>query len=87
MLWAYEIKFKSKTIVVAPTFNKKAYIKALYAQIDKKTKFIIEVADYFGKSPQSLRVHWFSSFWSIPEEYQDKLIILLEQKIETQNNT
>jgi hypothetical protein len=63
---------------------KKNTIKTLYAQIDKKTMFIIEVADYFGKSPQSLRVHWFSSFWSIPEDYQDELIVLLELKIEEQ---
>ncbi len=64
--------------------RKKNTIKTLYAQIDKKTMFIIEVADYFGKSPQSLRVHWFSSFWSIPEDYQDELIVLLKQKIKTQ---
>lgn len=59
-------------------------IKLLYQQVKKKTPFIQEVADHFKKSPQSLRVHWFASFWSIPEQYQDELIRLLQNKISNQ---
>lgn len=56
----------------------------LYKHIHKKTKFIMEAGAHFGKSPQSLRVHWFGNFWSIPERYQDDLILFLQQKIKEQ---
>ena len=60
-------------------------IRELYDQIDKKTKFIIKVAKDLGKSPQTVRVHWFAQFWSIPEEYQQRVIELLEETIKNQN--
>lgn len=61
-------------------------IKELYAQIDHKTQFIANLAEKLGKSPQSLRVHWFAQFWSIPEEYQPKVVKFLKYTIKEQKH-
>ena len=34
-------------------------IKTLYAQVNEKTKFIKYAATLLGKSPLSVRTHWF----------------------------
>ena len=54
--------------------TKKDQIKELYSQLKEKTKFIELVAKKVNRSPKSLRNHWFSEFWSIPEEYQQTVI-------------
>lgn len=54
--------------------TKKDQIKDLYSQLKEKTKFIELVAKKVNRSPKSLRNHWFSEFWSIPEEYQQTVI-------------
>lgn len=56
-------------------------IKNLYAQVGHKTNFTIKLAEALGKSPQSLRVHWFGNFWSIPDEYQDTVVDFLQKTI------
>ena len=61
-------------------------IQMLYSQIEKKTKFIKEVAADLNKSPLTLRNHWFSAFWSIPEESQARVVELLEERIQEQNS-
>lgn len=60
-------------------------IQELYSQIDEKTKFIILASNHLGKSPLTLRNHWFSAFWSIPEEYQEQIVKLLQNTIKKQN--
>lgn len=62
-------------------------IKKLYSQVDYKTGFIEDVADALGKSPNTLRHHWFarSGFWSIPEEHQPKVVEMLQSQIKKQN--
>jgi hypothetical protein len=59
-------------------------IKQLYTQVEKKTKFIQMVADDLGKSPRTLRNHWFGAFWSIPLMYQDRIIELSQNTIKLQ---
>lgn len=59
-------------------------IKNLYTQVDKKTKFIEMVADDLEKSPLTLRNHWFSAFWSIPDEHQERVVELLQNTIKNQ---
>jgi hypothetical protein len=61
-------------------------IKDLYSQINKKTQFIQMAADKIGRSPKSLRNHWFSEFWSIPSEHQETVKILLKETIKNQRN-
>ena len=59
-------------------------IKELYQQLDRKTEFIEMTGNYFKKSPQYLRGHWFSSFWSVPEKYQKEVVTLLQNTIKNQ---
>jgi hypothetical protein len=59
-------------------------IKDLYSQIKQKTKFIEAAAKAIGRSPNSLRNHWFSEFWSIPAEHQETVKLLLEETIKGQ---
>lgn len=60
-------------------------IKDLYSQINKKTKFIGEVAKELDLNPQYVRGHYFSSFWTIPDDKQDTIISMLQNKIAEQN--
>ncbi len=62
-------------------------IKNLYAQIDKKVDFLIELANDLDKSPNTMRNHWFGNFWSIPEEYQERVVELLQNRIALQNES
>lgn len=62
-------------------------IKTLYQQVNKKTDFIKMAADDLGKSPLTLRQHWFGLFWSIPEEHQERVVELLQRTISQQNQT
>jgi len=59
-------------------------IKQLYKMVFHKTKFIQLVADDLGLNAQYVRGHYFSSFWNIPERYQDRVITLLQRTIKTQ---
>lgn len=61
-------------------------IKNLYSQVKGKTEFIKAVATDLNKSPLTLRNHWFSAFWSIPEENQARVVELLEERIQEQNS-
>lgn len=66
------------------TITKIDNIKDLYSQINKKTKFIQEVANDLNLNPQYVRGHYFSAFWTIPEDKQDRVIELLQNKIANQ---
>lgn len=66
------------------TLTKKEEIKDLYGQLDHKTNFTIKAGAHFKRSPQSLRVHWFGNFWSIPEGFEDELISLLKYELANQ---
>lgn len=59
-------------------------IQNLYAEVAHKTNFIKEVAAELGKSPSSLRNHWFGQFWSIPKEHQSKVKEILIKTIDNQ---
>ena len=60
-------------------------IEKLYSHINKKTKFLKELADTIGKSPNTLRNHWFGGFWQIPTEYQSEVKRLLIEKLKNQD--
>lgn len=67
------------------TLTKIENIKSNHKQINNKTKFIIEAADYFKKSPSTIRNHWLGGFWMIPNDYQDDFIKLQQNWIKIQN--
>ena len=60
-------------------------IKSLYSQVDKKNKLIEKVANDLGKKPNTLKNHWFSTFFSIPDEHQPRVIEILEETINNQS--
>jgi len=62
-------------------------IKKLYAQIENKGKFIKLVASDCDRKPNTVKTHWFTeaSFWSVPDEFQDRVIVLAQNTIANQN--
>ncbi len=62
-------------------------IKTLFHQLDNKTDFILLASEDLGKSPNTLRHHWLSKsgFWRVPEEYQPRLVELLQNTLATKN--
>lgn len=54
------------------------FIKRDYAKIKDKKKFIEAVAGYFHMSPLSVRNHWFSNHWAIPEKKQERCHLYIE---------
>lgn len=62
-------------------------IKSLYAQIEEKGKFILLVANECKRKPNTVKTHWFTeaSFWSVPDEFQDRVIELAQNTIAKQN--
>lgn len=63
----------------------KENIQKLYNQLNDKSEFISEVAMAFGNTPQSIANHWFGRFWSIPEEHRPKVVKMLQDKVDKQN--
>jgi hypothetical protein len=59
-------------------------IKKLYSQLNHKTDFMLIVAKDLNKKPNTLKNHWFSGFFSIPDEYQERVIELLKITIKKQ---
>ena len=55
-------------------------IKTLYQNINKKSDFITYASSYFNKEYNTIKNHWLSKFggWSVPEEYQDEMVKLLQ---------
>lgn len=70
--------------MVAETLTPIEEIKSLYGQIKEKTKAIELIAVNIGRSPRSLRNHWFSEFWAIPLEHQKAVKKHLEEIIKGQ---
>lgn len=60
-------------------------IKELFEQLDKKFEFINTVAVDVNRKPLYLKQHWFREFWAIPEEYQARVVELLQNAILVQN--
>lgn len=57
----------------------------LYPEIKNKTSFFIALAKEVDRSPLSLRQHWFANFWSIPEEFQAKVVDFMQKYIKNQD--
>jgi hypothetical protein len=59
-------------------------IKIQYQAINRKTDFLIELSQKIGNSPRTIRNHWVSAFWSIPEQHQQLVLDEINKKIESQ---
>lgn len=61
-------------------------IKTGYSKLFVKHRFITIVAHEIGRNEVYLRGHWFSGFWNIPPEHQEKVLELLENYLNTQEH-
>ncbi|KZS41874.1 hypothetical protein AWE51_00060 [Aquimarina aggregata] len=59
-------------------------IQTLYANVYDKQKFIESVAIRLEKVPGTLKSHWFSGFFSVPEKYHSVVIEMLESVVKEQ---
>ncbi|CAL2077422.1 conserved protein of unknown function [Tenacibaculum sp. 190524A02b] len=64
--------------------TKKDNLKSLYLKIDNKTKFLQSLADFIGRSPNTLKNHWFANFWSVPDDLIDEVIMFMQNYIKIQ---
>ena len=60
-------------------------IKQLFIQIENKFDFILLLSNEFKVKPNSIRNNWFSSYYSIPEKHESRVIELLQNTIQRQN--
>jgi|TARA_R110000803_G_scaffold101947_3_gene169961 hypothetical protein len=60
-------------------------IKHLFDQIDNKLDLISLLSNEFKVKPNSIRNNWFSSYYSIPEKHEQRVIELLQNTIQRQN--
>lgn len=56
-------------------------IKELYSQLKNKKEFMEIVSSDLDKKPNTLKNWWFSGFFSIPDEYQERVLELLKETI------
>lgn len=60
-------------------------IKQLFNQIENKFEFILLLSKEFKVKPNSIRNNWFSSYYSIPEKHESRVVEILQQTIRQQN--
>ena len=63
----------------------KQNIKELFNQIDNKFDFILLLSKEFKVKPNSIRTNWFSTYYSIPEKHESRVVEILQQTIRQQN--
>lgn len=66
--------------------TKKENIKFLWGQLNNdgtKTKFIKQCSEEFKRSTKTIRQYWFSETgeWSVPLQFQDQIISMLQTQI------
>ena len=59
-------------------------IQNQYKQIKKKSDFIIQLGKKLDRSPLTIRSYWFSNFWSIPSEFEDQVLIEINNRLSEQ---
>lgn len=60
-------------------------IKQLFNQIENKKDFILLLSNEFKVKPNSIRTNWFSTYYSIPEKHESRVVEILQQTIRQQN--
>tara|TARA_R110002020_G_scaffold264680_4_gene479382 strand:+ start:368 stop:583 length:216 start_codon:yes stop_codon:yes gene_type:complete len=64
-------------------------IQTLFNRLDSNQQkvFVKVLADYYNKKPLSIRNNWFSNYKQIPNQYQEKVLSMLQNKIKLNNIT
>lgn len=60
--------------------------KKLFDQLHDKKGFIKLISHEFGLKPLSIRNNWFAGYYAIPDQYQSRVIELLQNAIINQHN-
>lgn len=55
-------------------------IKELYGKLKDKKAFCELISKESGTGARTIYNHWFGSFWSIPEKYQNLVLTKLKEK-------
>lgn len=64
--------------------TKNETIQELYLKLDNKANFIRKAAKAFDKRPGTLKNHWFSCFFSVPQVFEDRVIEMLNEAVAIQ---
>ena len=60
-------------------------IKQLFNQIDNKFDFILLLSNEFHVKPSSIRTNWFSTYYSITQKHESRVLEILQNTIRQQN--
>jgi hypothetical protein len=61
-------------------------IKKLYSEINNQKEFCLLLSKEFELKPNSIRTNWLSTYYSVPDKYQARVIEILQKTIKQQNN-
>ena len=61
-------------------------IKNLYGKASNKRELTLLIAQTFNMNPLSVKNHWLSGFYQVPEKHQDRCIRIMQNfiKVESQ---
>ena len=59
-------------------------IKKLFKEIKDKKEFCFLLFKEFELKPNSIRTGWFSTYYSIPDKHQERVVKLLQNAIKQQ---
>lgn len=62
----------------------KENIKNLVGQLEDRKAFVELVAAEFDRKPSTISTHWFAGFWSVPLEFEGRVVELLQNAIRQQ---
>lgn len=73
---------------IKPTKEQKMIqnIKNLYSEINNQKEFCLLLSKEFELKPNSIRTNWLSTYYSVPDKYQARVIEILQKTINQQNN-
>tara|TARA_R100001443_G_scaffold6700_3_gene15741 strand:- start:9259 stop:9474 length:216 start_codon:yes stop_codon:yes gene_type:complete len=61
-------------------------IKNLYSKASNKRGLIILLAESFNMNPLSVKNHWLSGFYQVPEKHQDRCIRIMQNFIKVEQS-
>lgn len=61
-------------------------IKNLYSKASNKKELILLLAQTFNMNPLSVKNHWLSGFYQVPEKHQDRCIRIMQNFIKVEQS-
>ncbi len=60
-------------------------IKNLYSKASNKKELTLLLAQTFNMNPLSVKNHWLSGFYQVPEKHQDRCIRIMQNFIKVES--